>query len=126
MTVNSLLFFYTCLLILVIVGGLVILPGQLRRERIHKLHRQGRRVRAVVINVRQEREERGPSGFSLIDYCYFIEAQWTDPQTEKTYLFRSNRLASSPKEYSRGKFVHVLIDPHNPERYILDLPEYEA
>ena len=117
-----------CMCSMVIVAGvyLAVLLGQLRREKSRKLQHQGKRVIAIVTNVQQEREERGPAEFPLINYCYYIEAQWTDPQTGNTYLFKSRRLASSPKEYSRGRFVQVLMDPNNPTRYTMELPEYDG
>lgn len=109
----------------VIVAGALLL-GQLRREKARKLLAQGKRVIAIVTNVEQECEERGPAAFPLIDYCYYIEAQWIDPKKGNTYLFKSNRLASSPKEYAPGGFVQVLMDPHDSTRYIMELPEYDV
>lgn len=118
--------FAICFLILATSVYLAILPGQLRRIKIQNLQKQGKRVRAIVTNIDQEREERGNPEFPRIDYAYYIEAEWTDPQTGDTYRFRSNRLASSPKEYTQGTFVHVLIDPNNPTRCVMELPEYDG
>ena len=114
-------------LIIVLAAGiyLALLLVELRKANTRKLQEQGRRVIAIVTNVEREREERGNPEVPRIDYGYYIEAEWTDPQTGYTYQFRSNRLASSPKEYTPGTFVHVLIDPKNPARYALELPEYD-
>src|SRR2546426_5430087 len=125
MATNPLLTPYTYYLVIVVSVALAILLGQLIREKSRKLQQHGRRVIAIVTNVQQEREERGPPEFPLINYCYYIEAQWIDPRTGNTYRFKSQRLASSPKEYSPGKFVPVLIDPNNPTRYTMELPEYD-
>jgi len=120
-TMATLLILGTCFL--VIVAG-VYLVRLLRWEKIRKLQHQGKRVLAIVTSVQLECEERGPAEFPLLNYCYYIEAEWTDPQTGNTYLFKSNRLASSPKEYSPGRFVQVLMDPNRPTRYVMELPEY--
>jgi Protein of unknown function (DUF3592) len=115
-------------LIIVLAAGiyLALLLVELRKVNIRKLQEQGRRVIAIVTKVEQEQEERGNPEVPRIDYVYYIEAEWTDPHTGNTYQFRSNRLTSSPKEYTPGTFVHVLIDPKNPARYALELPEYDV
>ena len=104
---------------------LVILFFQRRKASIRTLQKRGRRLIAIVTNIEQECEERGNPEFPRIDYAYYIEAEWTDPRTGNTYRFRSDRLASSPKEYPPGTFVHVLVDPRNPSRYVLEVPEYD-
>jgi hypothetical protein len=97
----------------------------IRRRKASTLQKRGRRLIAIVTNIEQECEERGNPEVPRIDYAYYIEAEWTDPRTGHTYRFRSDRLASSPKEYSPGTFVHVLVDPKSPTRYVLELPEYD-
>ena len=116
------------ILITMVVLAVVFLVIRLiyqRKAKVRILQRRGRRLIAMVTAVEQEREERGNPEFPRIDYAYYIEAEWTDPQTGNTYRFRSDRLASSPKEYSPGTFVYVLIDPERPTRYMLELPEYD-
>jgi hypothetical protein len=125
MEADTLLILGMCYIVLAASVCLAILLGQLRREKLRKLQTQGKRVIAMVTDVQQECEERGPPAFPLINYCYYIEAQWIDPQTGNTYLFKSDRLASNPKEYTRATFVHVLIDPTDPTRYVMELPEYD-
>jgi Protein of unknown function (DUF3592) len=112
------------LLVLVAICLAIVFIRQ-KKASVHTLQRRGRRLIAVVTNVEQECEERGNPEFPRIDYAYYIEAEWTDPRTGNTYRFRSDRLASSPKEYPTGAFVRVLIDPKNPARYVLELPEYD-
>jgi hypothetical protein len=104
---------------------LIILLVRQRKANIRTLQERGRRLVAIVIAVEQECEERGNPEVPRIDYAYYIEAEWTDPRTGNTYRFRSGRLASSPKEYPPGAFVHVLVDPKDPTRYVLELPEYD-
>ena len=104
---------------------LIILFVRQRKASIRTLQQRGRRLIAIVTAVEQECEERGNPEVPRIDYAYYIEAEWTDPRTGNTYRFRSDRLASSPKEYPPGAFVRVLVDPKDPTRYVLELPEYD-
>jgi hypothetical protein len=104
---------------------LIILLARRKKAMIRTLQKRGRRLIAIVTAVEQVREERGNPEIPRIDYAYYIEAEWTDPQTGNTYQFRSDRLASSPKEYSPGTFISVLIDPEQPTHYVLELPEYD-
>ena len=69
------LIFGICFLLLATGVCFAVILGQLRREKIQKLHKQGKLVIATVTNVQQEREERGPADFPIINYCYYIEAQ---------------------------------------------------
>lgn len=112
-------------LILLAAVFLTILIVRRRKASIRTLQERGRRLIAIVTAVEQEREERGNPEVPRVDYGYYIEAEWTDPRTGNTYRFRSDRLASSPKEYPPGAFVNVLVDPKDPTRYVLELPEYD-
>ena len=94
----------------------------LRRHNSMFLHQNGKRVVAIVTNIRQEMEERGPSEFPCINYCYYIEAEWTDIHTGVTHKFRSKRLNSRPIE-EPGAFLSVVVDVENPENYEIDLSE---
>jgi Protein of unknown function (DUF3592) len=115
------------LIILMLLAAicLIVLLIKYRKAKVRTLQKRGRRLIAIVTAVEQEREERGNPEVPRIDYAYYIEAEWTDPRTGITYQFRSDRLASSPKEYSPGAFVSVLVDPEQPTRYVLELPEYD-
>jgi Protein of unknown function (DUF3592) len=110
---------------LIVLAVLTILFVQQRKANIRTLQERGRRLIAVVTAVERECEERGNPEVPRIDYAYYIEAEWTDPRTGNTYRFRSDRLASSPKEYPPGAFINVLVDPEDPTRYVLELPEYD-
>jgi len=112
-------------LTVLVVVCLAVFFVQRRKANMRSLHKRGRRLVAIVTAVEQEREERGNPEVPRIDYAYYIEAEWTDPRTGNTYRFRSDRLASSPKEYPPGAPVQVLVDPKDPARYVLELPEYE-
>lgn len=125
MEVNGLLLFGIWYVVLAIGVSLAVLRWKRRQKYLRRLRTQGRRVIAIVTQVQQECEQRGPEEFPLINYCYYIQAQWTDPQTGSTYWFQSNRLTSLPKEYLPGAFVHVLMDAStHPTLYLMELPEY--
>lgn len=50
-----------------------------------------------------------------------IVAEWTDPLTEKTYVFRSHPLDQPPAPYQENDFVSVRIDPVRPQRYTFEV-----
>jgi hypothetical protein len=55
------------------------------------------------------------------DWC--IEAEWTDPASGETRLFRSDRLDHWDAErYPAGSPITVLIDPQNPDSTTSRLP----
>src|SRR5690242_374907 len=110
MEFNGLLFFGIWYVVLAVGVFLAVLRWKQKRKHLRKLRTQGRRVIAMVTQIQEECEERGPDEFPFLNYCYYIQAQWTDPRTGNTYRFQSNRLTSLPKEYLPGAFVHVLMD----------------
>lgn len=50
-----------------------------------------------------------------------IVAEWIDPLTEKTYIFRSHPLDQPPTPYQEDDFVSVRIDPVRPQRYTFEV-----
>ncbi len=85
------------------------LLAYLQRHSSSILQENGKRVVAIVTVIRQEVEERGPTEFPRINYCYYIEAEWTDIHTGVTYRFISKRLNSRPIE-EPGAFLSVIVD----------------
>lgn len=49
-----------------------------------------------------------------------VVAEWTDPLTEKTYVFRSHPLDQPSTPYQENDFVSVCIDPTRPHRYTFE------
>ncbi len=94
----------------------------IQRKSNKYLSRQGKRVVAIITAIRQEVEERGPAQYSRINYCYYIEAEWTNIHTGITYTFRSKRLNSKPREIP-GEVLSVLVDPERPSNYYMELTE---
>jgi len=94
----------------------------IQRKSNKYLSRQGKRVVAIITAIRQEVEERGPAQYSRINYCYYIEAEWTNIHTGITYTFISKRLNSKPREVP-GEVLSVLVDPERPSNYYMELTE---
>lgn len=58
---------------------------------------------------------------------YHVVAQWTNPETQKSYTFGGTFTHDElPKQYTPGSNVTfevtVLMDPANPKRYVMELP----
>jgi hypothetical protein len=115
----AVLVFILLIVVFIITNRLLTL---LQRQKSSHLQQKGKRVVAIVTNIRQEVEERGPAEFPRINYCYYIEAEWTDIHTGATYSFRSKRLSSRPIE-EPGAFLSVVVDAENPKNYEIDLSE---
>jgi len=86
-------------------------------QRIEWLRHHGKRIIAMVTSIRHETGKTS-SGFSRDNY--YVTATWTNPWTGKTYAFWTWVMNHQP-EYTEGSLVPVLVDPANPNRYILDL-----
>jgi hypothetical protein len=112
------------ILILVLLAVVFFITNRLltylQRYNSSFLQKKGKRVVAIVTSIRQDVEERGPAEYPHINYCYYIEAEWTDSYTGETYRFRSKRLNSRPIE-EPGAFLSVIIDVENPKNYEMDL-----
>jgi hypothetical protein len=84
---------------------------------LKRLRSHGKQVVALVTSIRHETGQTA-SGFAR-DNSY-VTATWTDPRTGQTHTFWTWIMNSRPL-LRRGSLVPVLIDPHNPKRYTLDL-----
>jgi len=81
------------------------------------LQHHGRRIVAMVTSIRHE-TGKTPAGFLRDNY--YVTAKWTNPQTGRTYTFWTWIMNRRP-DYTKGSLVSVLIDPNDPNRYIMDL-----
>lgn len=81
------------------------------------LKRHGRRVVATITSIRRE---TGKASFGSSHENYAVTAQWTNPCTGRTYTFWTWIIDRCPS-YTRGSLVSILIDPGNPNRYIMEL-----
>src|SRR6266567_3037369 len=72
----------------------------------------GQDIPAIISSVSIERDMSGK-------HVQHIEARWTNPNTNKPYVFRSSN--SGRYLYHQGEVIFVHIDPKNPERYKMKL-----
>lgn len=99
--------------------GLVVLAAVAftltQAQWIWRLRKYGTHINATIIRNARYHEQwyrRGLPGGKDVQY---ITAEWTDPQTQKTYTFRK-RMARGPVR-SAGDSMPILVDPKNPRRY---------
>lgn len=86
-------------------------------QKSERLKRHGRQIVAVVTSIRHE-TGKTPAGFARDNY--YVTAIWTNPRTGQTYTFWTWIMNSCPA-FTKGSLVPVLIDPHNPKRFTMDL-----
>jgi hypothetical protein len=81
-----------------------------------RLKQSGVKVAATITNV---------ESCSVVTYhrcARFIDLEWTDPATGKTYNFRSGRMFQDPTFKLRSlKTLDVYLDPNNYAKYYVDL-----
>jgi hypothetical protein len=114
---------YTGVLVLSLLGGVFFLVGAgislvlWRKNRLNSwLQRHGRRVQAKIVNV-------GLDQSLMVNgrHPFQISAQWQNPSTTKLHVFESPNIWFDPSPYIKQETVSVLIDPHDPSRYLVDI-----
>ena len=88
-----------------------------RVNQFRSLTSHGRHISAVVTSMRHE---TGKSAWGISRDLYYLTAKWTNPRTGRTYIFWTWVMNSTPS-YTKGTLVPVLIDPKNPNRFVLNL-----
>jgi hypothetical protein len=79
----------------------------------------GKKIMATIIRI-EEHITRNRYGF-ITARSYQVLALWDDPQTRQVYEF--TRRLESPLGYQERLPVPVWIDPNNPRRYWMGIPE---
>lgn len=84
------------------------------------LRKNGTPIEAVVIRSEKARtaryyEKLFPRASAQQSTRSFVRAQWTDPQTQRTYTYR-RRNYSGPA-VKDGDSLQIVVDPRNPRRY---------
>lgn len=129
--INSLLALWGACLIIGIMGGVfflmgfsIIMVGRLKNQKIRHLKTNGSPVetqfQSVEINGALEVNGQNP---------YQILTQWTNPETGKLHIFKSENIWFDPTNLIKQKKITVLIDKNNPKKYYTDtsfLPEVAA
>lgn len=101
------------------VGTMLLLLGFViyQVQKNYWVTHHGRRIIATITSM-QRKVDKSRLGWTHENY--YVTAQWTSPQTGKTYTFWTWKLDQRPT-YQPGNLVPVLIDPHNPNQYVIEL-----
>jgi hypothetical protein len=123
------------LFFLIVLGVILyqVVRQVMRSREIGQLEQSGKRIAANVTNVVHERVQTNmgqppnpathmPATAPTYRDDWFVEAQWTDPQTGREYAFKSDRLDREDAiRYAAGDPITVMIDPVDPDRYYVEL-----
>jgi len=103
----------------VAIGGAI-----LRWTQVSGLRQTGMRIAATVRDIDHQRHTTmHPTTHVMTTRDdWYIEAEWADPASGETRMFRSDRLDEWDAErYPVGSPITVLIDPQNPESYYVEI-----
>ena len=107
-----------------LIGFIIILVGRAKNKRIKHLKSNGTPVEAkfqsVELNVALKVNGKSP---------YQIITQWTNPQTSKLHIFKSENIWFDPSSHIKDENITVLIERNNPKTYYVDtsfLPDVAA
>lgn len=106
-------------ILVVVIGGVI-----LRWTQVSGLRQTGMRVAATVSDIdHQRRTTMNPTTHVMTTRDdWYVEAEWTDPASGETRMFRSDRLDEWDAErYPVGSPITVLIDPQNPDTYYVEI-----
>lgn len=90
------------------------------------LRLNGQRIKATFMDVATDYEYHSVGRFNNRSYrrrtpYYQVRASWTNPRTRAVHVFSSDWLAADLSAQLEGKTIDVLIDPEDPERYLVDM-----
>ena len=81
------------------------------------LYRHGQRVEAALVRSYWTGWDHGKFG-------YVVRTEWTDPSSGESFTFyRSLYGTALLRQLKEKRFVVVLIDPEDPRRYYVEMPE---
>lgn len=106
------------LLIVAVITGQHFIRRATQRRRAWLLQ-HGEKITATITRI-QEYVTRNRNSF-ITRRFYQVTALWEDPHTREVYEF--TRRLSSPLGYQERLPVPVWIDPNNPRRYWMGIPE---
>lgn len=99
-----------------LIGGSVIVYGQLAGRKQKHLREHGRRI-----DTRLQSVERNTALLVNGRHPFQLVTQWLDPATNQVRVFRSNNIWFDPSDYVGDDEVPVYVDPKDPGRYLVDL-----
>lgn len=97
------------------IGFSIIAVIKLKARKVDWLKKSGVPIKAKVIEVKY-RSSLTINGRSP----FVIYAEWLDPKTYITHIFKSNFLWSDPTDFLGSDKITVLIDRNNPKKYFAD------
>lgn len=105
---------------LLLALGIIVLMIAFIAYQIYKirwLRSHGKEIIAVVTSIRQD---TGKSAWGVSRDTYYITATWTNPRSGRRHTFWT-WIMHSRQVYKQGSLIPIMIDPNNPNRYVLDL-----
>jgi hypothetical protein len=103
-------------LLFLFLAAAVLYSDRKDRIRISRLKAGGFCVKAKVMYVAKEWSVDDGG-----DDIYYVHADYTDPETGKTYHFRSERLIENPGEQIVGWYVPVYMEPGRYDYYYMEV-----
>lgn len=102
----------------ILIGTFILSHTRKSKSERQKLQFTGQAIMAKYLRYRVI-----PNASTVIPNRYEIEAEWTDPNSGKTYYFTSEpSTKNSTDSLHEGQQVTVYIDPANPKKYYFELP----
>ena len=108
---------------LIIIVALVVFvlgkrQGEPKQEKPSSLN--GQTISATVINIEEKTILVNPT---ITEFArrYFIQAEWTNAETQRSYSFTSAPLPEVPEHIHVGGQVKIRLDPQDPYEYIVVL-----
>lgn len=100
----------------VILGTYVYLSNRKNAAARRRFKKKGIFVEAEIIGIEQKM-----NWLYNGQHPYIINCQWTNPETGKTYKYRTGKFLDNPEQYIQGiPSFEVKIDPENPYIYKLN------
>jgi heme/copper-type cytochrome/quinol oxidase subunit 2 len=92
--------------------------GEPEQEKFTSLN--GQTISATVINIEEKTVLVNPT---ITEFArrYFIQAEWTNAENQRTYSFTSAPLPEVPAHIHVGGSVKIRLDPEDPYEYIVVL-----
>ena len=106
------------------VLAFLVVGTVLRWTQVSGLRKTGVRIAATVRDIdHQHHTTMNPTTHVMTTRDdWYIEAEWADPASGETRVFRSDRLDEWDAErYPVGSPITVLIDPQNPDSYYVEI-----
>jgi preprotein translocase subunit YajC len=108
------------LIVIIAVAVFVLRRKQGEQSREQQTSLNGQTINATVLNIEEKTVLVNPT---ITEFArrYFIQAEWINAETQRTYSFTSAPLPEVPGHIHVGGQVKVRFDPQDPYEYIVVL-----